>query len=289
MSGEKESLPERFQIGSVSIGANHPVVLISGPCAVESHESCITLACELSRLAAMSETPYVFKASYKKANRSRMSSFHGVGLEAGLQILSDVGKKGIPTLTDVHESAEIPAVAQVVSCIQIPALLCRQTDLIVGAGRSGVPVNVKKGPFLAPQDVVGILDKISSTPCPGVAVTERGTSFGYRDLVVDFRGFVVMKKLGVPLIFDASHSIKNASSAGMSPEDKFDAIQTLSRAAICVGFSAVYIEVHEDPSKAFSDGEISLSLDQIGQLLPELAELGRYVRRVKRGGFDSDQ
>lgn len=271
-------LPERLQIGSAVIGASLPLALIAGPCAVENHESCIALAKNLSGIAIDNRMPFVFKASYKKANRSRPGSFCGVGLEAGLQTLDEVEKAGIPTLTDVHETAEIPHVARVVSCIQIPALLCRQTDLIMHAGESGVPVNVKKGPFLAPQEIDGILQKISMTKCPGVAITERGTSFGYGDLVVDFRGFSMMANFGVPLIFDASHSIKGVVSARQGEKEKFSVIRTLARAAIAVGFCAIYIEVHENPSGALSDGEISLSLAQVRELLPELAALGRFVR-----------
>lgn len=262
-------------IGSVSIGSGQPLALVAGPCAVENRAQCIDIATRISRLTDGLEVPYVFKASYKKANRSKLHSFQGVGLEEGLRALEEVESLGIPTLTDVHETCEISAVAEVVSCLQVPALLCRQTDLLVMAGMSGVPVNIKKGPFVAPENVGSILEKLGHHDA---MVTERGTYFGYRELVVDFRGIVSMRKLEIPLIFDASHSIKGEAARGFDEKTKLETIMALSMAAVSVGYSGLYLEVHPTPEDALSDGEISLSFEQLEFLLPKISRLGRFLR-----------
>ncbi len=284
-----------IEIGSVKIGGGVPLVVIAGPCVIESREHAVATARAVREAASAAELPVIFKASYDKANRTSLGSFRGPGPDEGLAILADVKKQtGLPVLTDVHDVRQVAPAAQVCDVLQIPAFLCRQTDLLVEAGGSGRPVNIKKGQFLAPWDLRYAADKVASTGNDRILLTERGTSFGYGNLVVDFRGLPVMRQLGYPVVLDVTHSLQlpgggqgggpggdssggsggGQASSGGQPEF----IETLARAGVAAGVDALFFEVHEQPEKALSDGANALRLDEFPGLLGRLAELDRLVR-----------
>jgi 2-dehydro-3-deoxyphosphooctonate aldolase (KDO 8-P synthase) len=259
-------------------GAGEALVFIAGTCVVESRESALAHARALAEMARDAGLALVFKASYDKANRTSMDSFRGPGLEAGLEILAEVkAETGLPVLSDVHEPAHCEHAAEVLDILQIPAFLCRQTDLLIAAAETGKPVNVKKGQFLAPADTIGILGKLRAAGAQAVLLTERGTSFGYGDLVVDMRSIPTMRGLGVPVVMDATHAVQRPGGLGHASGGEPRFIPTLARAAVASGADAVFTEVHRDPSSALSDGANALQLDLFPALAAELGALRALV------------
>lgn len=259
-----------FSLGSFSIG-DGSLTVIAGPCMAESESICLETADFLSSLCRKLKVNYIFKASYDKANRTSGASRRGPGMEKGLEYLAAVRSKyGVPVITDVHESADVPSVAQAVDLLQIPAFLCRQTDLLLASGRSGLPVNIKKGQFMAPEDMAGAVEKVRSTGNEKIMLTERGTSFGYHNLVVDMRSLVTMRNMGVPVVFDATHSVQLPGGLGNASGGRRDFVYPLSRAAAAVGIDALFCEVHPDPEKALSDGPNSLDFALAEKVLSEV-------------------
>jgi 2-dehydro-3-deoxyphosphooctonate aldolase (KDO 8-P synthase) len=255
--------------GSIAFGAGCPLALIAGPCVIESEEHAHFLAREIGRIAG----PFVFKASFDKANRSSLSSYRGPGLKEGLRILAGVKREGYPIVTDIHEPAQAGPAAEVADILQIPAFLCRQTDLLVEAGRTGRIVNIKKGQFLAAGDMRYAVDKVASTGNAKILLTERGTTFGYHNLVVDMRGLAIMRELGYPVVFDATHSVQLPGGAGSASGGDARFIDPLARAAVAAGVDALFVEVHDAPERALSDGPNSLRLDRLGALLATLRRI----------------
>ena len=273
-------MPTRLiKIGNVAIGADGPLAVIAGPCVIESKESALRHAAALKERADRVGVPYIFKASYDKANRSSADSFRGLGLDKGLAILAEVKAKiGVPVLTDVHESAQVAAVKEVADILQIPAFLCRQTDFVAAVAQSGRVVNVKKGQFLAPWDMRNVIDKILSTGNQQILVTERGASFGYNNLVSDMRSLVVMREMGYPVVFDATHSLQLPGGLGNASGGERKYIPALARAGVATGIDALFMEVHENPDQALSDGPNSLALENFEALLRKVKEIDALVK-----------
>jgi 2-dehydro-3-deoxyphosphooctonate aldolase (KDO 8-P synthase) len=270
--------PVALAPGAVA-GGDGPLLVIAGTCVVESRESALDHARALAGMARELGLPLVFKASYDKANRTAVDSFRGPGTEEGLAILAEVrAETGLPLLTDVHEPPQCAAAATVVDVLQIPAFLCRQTDLLLAAAATGRAVNVKKGQFLAPEDAEHIVGKLRAGGARGILLTERGTTFGYNNLVVDFRSIPTMRSFGVPVVFDATHSVQRPGGRGKSSGGDPEHIPTLARAAVAAGADAVFLEVHRDPARALSDGPNALRLDLVPALLAALREIHRLVR-----------
>jgi 2-dehydro-3-deoxyphosphooctonate aldolase (KDO 8-P synthase) len=262
----------------LTIGKGHPLVLIAGPCVIESFETTYNIAKFLKELTAALKIPFIVKTSYDKANRTSIASYRGPGLEEGLAIISAIKEKlGIRTLSDVHCVREIPLAAQVLDVLQIPAFLCRQTDFVVEVAKTGKPVNIKKGQFLAPWDMQHVIDKVTSAGNRQVIVTERGVSFGYNNLVVDFRSLAIMRSLGVPVIFDATHSIQLPGGAGTCSGGQREFAPLLARGAVAVGVDGVFLEVHSDPDRALCDGPNSMRLDHLEGLLVQLKAIHECV------------
>jgi 2-dehydro-3-deoxyphosphooctonate aldolase (KDO 8-P synthase) len=254
----------------VEFGAGKPLRLIAGPCVIESEEHVHFLAREIRGIAG----DFIFKASFDKANRSSVNSYRGPGLKEGLRILDGLRREGFQVLTDIHEPAQADIAADSVDVLQIPAFLCRQTDLLVAAGRTGKMVNIKKGQFVAPADLKHAAEKVASTGNNNIVLTERGSSFGYNNLVVDMRGLVIMRKLGWPVVFDATHSVQLPGAAGTSSGGQPEFIEPLACAAVATGaVDGVFVEVHEDPSRALSDGANALRLDKLGALFAKLRSI----------------
>ncbi|HXG50331.1 MAG TPA: 3-deoxy-8-phosphooctulonate synthase [candidate division Zixibacteria bacterium] len=265
--------------GGIEIGAGRPLVVIAGPCVIESRESALAHAARLKAAADRAGVPYVFKSSYDKANRSSLASYRGPGLERGLEILAEVKREiGVPVLTDVHERDQIGPAAEVADILQIPAFLCRQTDFVLAVARSGRVVNVKKGQFLAPWDVRNVVEKIVSTGNEQILLTERGVSFGYNNLVSDMRSLVILREFGYPVVLDATHSLQLPGGLGSSSGGERKYISPLARAGAAVGVDALFMEVHEDPDRALSDGPNSLPLAEFEPLLRTVKEIDRLVR-----------
>jgi 2-dehydro-3-deoxyphosphooctonate aldolase (KDO 8-P synthase) len=270
--------------GKVEIGGDRPLVVIAGPCVVESKESALRHAAALKEIADRVGVPYVFKSSYDKANRSSVQSFRGPGLVKGLEILAQVKEKiGVPILTDVHEIDQIPAAKDVADILQIPAFLCRQTDFVIAVAQSGKIVNVKKGQFLAPWDMGNVVEKIRSTGNEQILLTERGASFGYNNLVSDMRSLVVMRELGYPVVFDATHSLQLPGGLGHASGGERKYIPALARAGVAAGVDALFMEVHEDPDRALSDGPNSLAMEDFGRLLGAVKQIDALIRGEERG------
>lgn len=270
-----------FQIGTVSVGGNRPLILIAGPCVIESREHCQFMAWEIRTIAERSGVPLVFKASFDKANRSSLTSFRGPGLEKGLAVLKSVREElNLPVLTDVHEVSQVGPAGAVADCLQIPAFLCRQTDLVLAAGRSGRPVNVKKGQFLSPWEMENAVRKLEGVGCREILLTERGTSFGYNNLVVDMRSFPVMRQLGYPVVFDVTHSLQLPGGQGTVSGGQPQFIEYLARAGVAAGVDGLFVEVHDDPSQALSDGANALPLGRLESLLSDLVKIDRIVKRL---------
>ncbi|MCS7314111.1 MAG: 3-deoxy-8-phosphooctulonate synthase [Bryobacterales bacterium] len=258
---------------NIRFGEGAPLALIAGPCVIESEEHVHWLA----RQIALRAGPFVFKASFDKANRSSVHSFRGPGLKEGLRILAGLKAEGFAILTDIHEPSQAEPAAEVADILQIPAFLCRQTDLLVAAGRTGRIVNIKKGQFLAPDDMRYAVEKVASTGNEKILVTERGTSFGYHNLVVDMRSLVMLRATGCPVIFDATHSVQLPGAAGGRSAGQAEFIEPLARAAVAVGVDGLFVEVHEAPQRALSDGPNSLPLDRLGPLLEQLRRIERAL------------
>ena len=266
------------QCGSVTFGTPATFVLIAGPCVIESETSVLRHAKAISKIARSLSIPYVFKASYDKANRTSIRSFRGPGLKEGLRILKRVKDElGLPVLSDVHSREEVKRAAEVLDILQIPAFLCRQTDLVMEAARTGRVVNVKKGQFLSPWDVKNIVEKVKSTGNNRLLLTERGFSFGYGNLVSDFRAVPIMRSFGVPVVFDATHSVQLPGAQGNSSGGNREFIPTLARCAVVAGADAIFMEVHENPNKALSDGPNNLALKNLKSLLEELKQLKKVI------------
>lgn len=253
----------------VEVGNGAPLALIAGPCVIESEEHVHFLAREISKIAGS----FIFKASFDKANRSSVASYRGPGLREGLRILKTVRDAGFAVLTDIHEPAQAAEAADAVDILQIPAFLCRQTDLLVEAGRTGRVVNIKKGQFVSPQDIRLAAEKVASTGNTKIMLTERGSSFGYNNLVVDMRGLAIMRGFGWPVVFDATHSVQLPGAAGTASGGQPEFIEPLSRAAVATGVDAVFMEVHEAPERALSDGANALRLDLLGPLWRKLQRI----------------
>lgn len=266
------------RIGDVVIGGSRPFALIAGPCVIETEKSALRHAAALKKICERCDVGLVFKSSYDKANRSSVGSFRGPGLKKGLKILAKVKKDlGLPVLSDVHSAAEACEAAAVLDCLQIPAFLCRQTDLLVAAAKTGKPVNVKKGQFLAPHNMEEAVRKITSAGNRDILLTERGASFGYNNLVVDFRGFSLMRSFGFPLVFDATHSVQLPGAKGTSSGGERQHVAALSRAALAAGCDALFLEVHEDPDRAPCDGPNMIALKKLEDLLMILTDIDRTV------------
>lgn len=271
------------QIGKVKVGNKLPLALIAGPCQIESRQHAIFLAGKLVEITNKLGIPYIFKASFDKANRTSLNGPRGVGLEEGMRTFEEIRKlyPDLPILTDIHENQQCSIVAQYVDMLQIPAFLCRQTDLVVAAAKTGKAVNIKKGQFLAPWDVPNIVKKVEDSGNHNICITERGTSFGYNTLVTDMRGFPQMAKAcGYPLIFDATHSVQQPGGLGGKTGGQREFAPVLARAAVAVGVAAVFIETHENPDKALSDGPNSIALSDMERVVTELMAFDKVNKNM---------
>jgi 2-dehydro-3-deoxyphosphooctonate aldolase (KDO 8-P synthase) len=272
---------KNIKVGSIEIGGGRPLAVIAGPCVIESRDSALRHAGLLKQAADRVGVPYIFKSSFDKANRSSLDSFRGPGLDSGLETLAAVKRTvGVPVLTDVHEKEQIASVQSVADILQIPAFLCRQTDFVVAVAHSGRVVNVKKGQFLAPWDIANVVQKIVSTGNQRVLVTERGVSFGYNNLVSDMRSLVVMREIGYPVVFDATHSLQLPGGLGQASGGERKYVGALARAGVAVGIDALFMEVHEDPDHALSDGPNSLPLAEFEGVLRTVKEIDGLVKRA---------
>jgi 2-dehydro-3-deoxyphosphooctonate aldolase (KDO 8-P synthase) len=281
------------RVGGITIGGGGPLVLIGGPCAIEGEEHAIMVAERLKATTAEAGVPFIYKSSYDKANRLSIDSYRGPGLKEGLRILRRVKDvTGLPVLSDVHDVAEVGPAAEVLDVLQIPAFLCRQTELLLACGRTGRPVNVKKGQFLAPRDMGNVAAKIASTGNQNILLTERGTSFGYGNLVVDFRGLAIMGELGYPVVFDATHSVQLPGGLGHRSGGERRYVPLLARAAVAAGVDALFMEMHEDPDRTLadgrplSDGPNMLRLDDLPRLLTELRAIRAGLAPAAGAGGD---
>jgi 2-dehydro-3-deoxyphosphooctonate aldolase (KDO 8-P synthase) len=265
--------------GPLSIGGQNPLALIAGPCVIESEKIAMEIAKKLKRITTDLHVPFIFKASYDKANRTSIKSFRGPGLNDGLKILQKIKTElDLPILSDVHKEEEIGPAAEVLDILQIPAFLCRQTDLLVKAAQTGKPINVKKGQFLAPWDMKNVVVKLEESGNSNILLTERGATFGYNNLVVDMRSLVLMREHGYPVIFDATHSLQQPGGQGTTSGGQSEMVPDLARGAVAVGCDALFMEIHTDPSKALSDGPNMLKIDLLPELLEQLVTLDQVVK-----------
>ncbi|MGH9578928.1 MAG: 3-deoxy-8-phosphooctulonate synthase [Terriglobales bacterium] len=263
------------------VGENHPLTIFCGPCVIETEDFTLRAAEELKSIFSHFPFQFIFKASYDKANRTSIQSYRGPGLREGLRVLKAIREKcKVPVLTDVHEVEHVGPAAEVCDVLQIPAFLSRQTDLLVAAGKSGRVVNLKKGQFLSPWEMTNAVDKVASTGCERIILTERGASFGYQNLVVDMRSFPIMRKLGYPVVFDVTHSVQLPGGEGKASGGQPEFIEPLARAGVAAGVDGVFLEVHEEPSRALSDGTNALRLDQLPALLRKLKDIAALVRTM---------
>ncbi len=261
------------------------MVLIAGPCVIESPSGTLKIAEAIQKITSKLKVPFVFKASFDKANRTSIHSFRGPGLYEGLKVLSQVKSKlGIPILSDVHDVSQAQMAGEILDIIQIPAFLCRQTDLIVAAAKTGKPVNVKKGQFMAPWDMGGIVKKMQEAGNHHLLLTERGVSFGYNNLVSDFRSLAVMRSWGYPVVFDATHSVQKPGSLGNASGGESQYIPLLSRCAVAAGVDAIFLETHPNPSRALSDGANTLALKNLENLLKDLIAIDKVIRHSRESG-----
>lgn len=269
--------------GNVDIGGGRPLAVIAGPCVIESRESALRHAATLKEKADRVGVPYIFKSSYDKANRSSVNSFRGPGLTKGLEVLAEIKRQvGVPVLTDVHEIDQVAAVKEVADILQVPAFLCRQTDFVMAVAKSGKIINVKKGQFLAPWDMSNVVEKIRSTGNEQILLTERGASFGYNNLISDMRSLVVMRELGYPVVFDATHSLQLPGGLGSASGGERKYIPALARAGVAAGIDALFMEVHEDPDHALSDGPNSLAIENFESLLKIVKEIDVLLRGAEQ-------
>ncbi|MGD9914686.1 MAG: 3-deoxy-8-phosphooctulonate synthase [Rhizobiaceae bacterium] len=279
-----ESTVRTVTVGDIHFANDRPLVLISGPCQIESREHAFMMADGLKAATAKAGVPFIFKASYDKANRTSVSGKRGIGIEEGLRILADIRDAfGCPVLTDIHTEEQARAAGEVVDILQIPAFLSRQTDLLVAAGRTGKAINVKKGQFLAPWDMKNVIAKIESTGNTRILACERGTSFGYNALVSDMRSLPIMAATGYPVVFDATHSVQEPGGKGDSTGGNREHVAILSRAAVAVGVAAVFAEAHDDPDHAPSDGPNMLRLDAVPAYLDQLKRIDEIAKSILKG------
>lgn len=272
-----DSQVKPFAVGNATFGGGR-LTIIAGPCVIESLDHALMMARECSTRARNAGLDFVYKSSFDKANRSSIKSFRGLGMDEGLAVLKQVKEElGVPVLTDVHDVAQVAPVAEVADVLQIPAFLSRQTDLVLAAARSGCAVNIKKGQFLAPQDARNIVDKARAVGCENLLLTERGVSFGYNNLVVDMRSFPIMREFGVPVVFDVTHSLQLPGGLGYATGGQSEYIEPLARAGVACGVDAVFMEVHECPERAPSDGPNALPLERMEPLLVMLRDIHRLV------------
>jgi 2-dehydro-3-deoxyphosphooctonate aldolase (KDO 8-P synthase) len=274
-----------MKLCNFEVGLEHPLFLIAGPCVIESREFAIETAGKLKEMAARVGVPFIYKSSYDKANRSSTKTFRGFGLDEGLRILDEVRSQiGVPVLTDVHTEEQVSAVAAVVDVLQTPAFLCRQTDFIVACAKSGKPVNIKKGQFLAPHDMLQVVNKAKEANggVDNIMVCERGASFGYNTLVSDMRGLAIMRETNCPVVFDATHSVQQPGGQGDKSGGQREFVPVLARAAVASGIAGVFMETHPDPAKALSDGPNAWPLHKMEDLLHLLVDLDKLV---KKAGF----
>ena len=265
-------------IADLTIEEKGPLFLIAGPCVIENEDTTFKVAAFLKETSDLLDIPVIFKSSYDKANRTSLDSYRGPGIDRGLEILDRVKREtGLPILSDVHETAEIEKVSQVLDVIQIPAFLCRQTDLLLAASRTGLPVNIKKGQFLSPWAIEQAIGKVRSSGNTNILVTERGTSFGYNNLIVDMRSIVIMKRFGFPVVFDGTHSVQLPGSAGTSSGGQREYVEYLARAAVAAGANGLFLEIHPQPESALCDGPNALPMDQVRPLLSLLKEIHSLV------------
>lgn len=267
-----------INIRNLAIGQRQPLAFIAGPCVIESHESCLKLADKLKTIFQSKKVPFIFKASYDKANRTSVSSYRGPGVKEGIKILADIKKRlELLILSDVHCVEEILIVSETLDIIQIPAFLCRQTDLILAAAKTGKPINIKKGQFLAPWDMKAVVEKVRSTGNEQILLTERGTCFGYNNLVSDMRSLVIMRELGYPVIYDATHSVQLPGGQGNASGGERNMVIPLARAAVATGCDGLFLEVHENPEQALSDAATMLTIEALPNLLEQVLEIHRVV------------
>jgi 2-dehydro-3-deoxyphosphooctonate aldolase (KDO 8-P synthase) len=271
-------MTKQIRVGNVKIGGNNPLVLIAGPCVIESEAQCVGMAQSLKKIASGLGIPLIFKSSFDKANRLSLDSYRGPGLKRGLRILSKVKQvTGLPVLSDIHCREEIKMAAEVLDIIQIPAFLCRQTDIVVEAARTGRVVNIKKGQFLAPWDMLPIIKKVESTGNTSLVITERGVSFGYNNLVSDLRSLKIMRDFGYPVIYDATHSIQLPGGKGKSSGGQREFVAGLTRAAVAFGCDGLFLEVHRDPDKAPCDGPNMIDLTTLKSLLRQVKNIEKTL------------
>src|ERR1700730_3447561 len=275
--------PHEIALGSLRLGAGNPLFLIDGPCVIESEAHACGMPEKIARIAADCAVPYIFKASYDKANRSSLKSFRGPGPAEGLRILKKIKKDfAVPVLTDIHESAQAAQAAEVCDILQIPAFLSRQTDLLVAAAKTGRVINVKKAQFLSPWDMTNVVEKITGAGNTKIVVTERGASFGYQNLVVDVRSFPILRKPGYPVLFDVTHSVQLPGGQGHASGGQPEFIEPLARAGLAGGLDGIFLETHDNPAAALSDGANALPLGQLAGLLAWLKELSSLVRQWEK-------
>ena len=278
-TGNRNPMTKEISIGSVKIGGNRPLVLIAGPCVIENEDATLRAAERLISITAAVGVPLVFKASYDKANRTSVTSFRGPGIKEGLRILAKVKSSfGLPLLSDIHGIDQIDAAAEVLDVLQIPAFLCRQTDLVVAAAKSGKVLNIKKGQFLAPWDMANVVGKAVDSGNDRLILTERGVSFGYNNLVSDMRSLPIMRQLGYPVVFDATHSVQLPGGQGGSSGGQREFVEYLGRAAVATGIDGIFMEIHECPDMALCDGPNSVKLDDLAGLLQKLKAIDEIVK-----------
>ncbi|MBP2667119.1 MAG: 2-dehydro-3-deoxyphosphooctonate aldolase [Firmicutes bacterium] len=267
------------KIGNVTVGGASPLVLIAGPCVIEGKERTLKIGREIQTIAERLGMPYVFKASFDKANRSSFHAFRGPGLTEGLKILAGIKQTlGVPVLSDIHEVSQVQSATAVLDVLQIPAFLCRQTDLLHAAAQSGLPVNVKKGQFLSPAEMKNVVTKLEESGSKSILLTERGSSFGYNNLVVDMRSLAILRSFGYPVIFDATHSVQLPGGGGDHSAGQREFVPVLARAAAAVGIDALFLEVHDNPSEALSDGPNMVPLSELESLLTQVLAVNLAVR-----------
>ncbi len=280
---------KKIIVGGVEIGGGAPLALIAGPCVIEDEALTMTIAADLQAITEKLGIPLIFKASYDKANRTSVDSYRGPGLTRGLEVLQKVRRTfSIPVLSDVHRFEEIAPAADALDVLQVPAFLCRQTDFVIEIARHAKAVNIKKGQFLAPWDIVHILSKLEQAGNKNILLTERGVSFGYNNLVVDFRSFPILRGTGYPVVFDATHSVQLPGAAGKASGGDRNMVPCLARAAVAAGIDALFFEVHPDPDRALCDGPNSLVLDSLPGLLATLMKIDATVREDRTGSVQAD-
>jgi 2-dehydro-3-deoxyphosphooctonate aldolase (KDO 8-P synthase) len=274
------STTREIALGTLRLGGGNPLFFIAGPCVIESETHARMMAEKIARIAADAGVPYIFKASYDKANRTSVKAFRGPGPKEGLQILGKIrADLKVPVLTDIHDASQVGPAAEVCDVLQIPAFLARQTDLLIAAGKTGRVINIKKAQFLSPWDMGNVAEKVASTGNTKIILTERGASFGYQNLVVDMRSFPVMQKTGYPVVYDVTHSVQIPGGLGHASGGQPEFIEPLARAGVAAGVDGIFLETHDNPAAALSDGPNALPLAQLSALLEKLKELGALMRR----------